>query len=141
MIWLVSLSLAQATVTLAVFLLGALLAGIAGVGAGAMVVFGLAPLTQTVLTGFALSRLVTGWPWVRLFIASGIVATVVLGLCLLAVTEDVSRGSLVEEDTSFPIFQVLAVTQLLPVGLAAWLNKHGATDEYGGEIGLVDEED
>lgn len=128
-------------VTLAVFLLGALLAGIAGVGAGAMVVVGLAPLTQTVLAGFALSRLVTGWPWVRLFIASGIVATVVLGLCLLAVTEDVSRGSPVEEDTSFPIFQVLAVTQLLPVGLAAWLNKHGVTDEYGGEIGLVDDED
>lgn len=113
--------------------------GMAGVGPGLMAVIGLAPLAQAMLTGFALYRLATGWPWVRLFMASGIAGTVVFGLCLLAITEDILRASPVVEDTSFPILQVLAATHLLPLGLASWLTKHGSTDEYGGEVGLEDD--
>ncbi|MCC7435696.1 MAG: hypothetical protein IT363_13500 [Methanoregulaceae archaeon] len=137
--WLVSLSLLQAVLTLAALLLGALMLGIAGVGPALIAVIGLAPLVQVLLTGFALYRLATGWPWVRLFLASGIAASVVFGLSLLAMTEGTLRARPVEEDTSFPVLQVLAATHLLPLGLAIWLTRHGTTDEYGGEVGLVDD--
>jgi hypothetical protein len=138
--WLVSLSLLQAVLTLVALLLGALMLGMAGVGPGLVAVIGLAPFAQALLTGFALYRLSTGWPWVRLFLASAVAASIVFGLCLLAIADGILRASAVEEGTSNPLFQVLAATHLLPLGLAVWLTRHGTTDEYGGEIGMVDDQ-
>ena len=139
LIGLVGLSLVQALVTLSAVSASALMLGMAGVGPGILALIGVAPLVQIVLTGLALHRLCTGWSWVRLFMASGVAAAAVFGLCLIAITDGILNSSTLEGDRSFPAFQVLAASHLLPLSLAIWLTKHGATDEFGGEAGTGDD--